>query len=116
MTEEALRGFWIVWLIFSFLFTLLSVMAQRFRGVALAAVLTLIFVLIAPVEQIAVAGQGVLFIVLAVSLVIADKTLMEKIQESRTRTSGEQLRAGDAAEDVPALKADKPVGLSGDEL
>jgi membrane protein implicated in regulation of membrane protease activity len=116
MTEEALRGFWIVWLIFSFLFTLLSVMAQRFRGVALAAVITLIFVLIAPVEQIAVAGQGVLFIVLAVSLVIADKTLMEKIQESRTPTSGEQLRAGDAVEDVPALKADKPVGLSGDEL
>lgn len=115
MTEEALRGFWIVWLIFSFLFALLSVMAQRFRGVALAAVLTLVFVLVAPVEQIAVAGQGVLFLVLAVSLVIADKTLMEKIRESRP-PSDEQRHPGDAAEDVPALKADKPVGLSGDDL
>lgn len=116
MTEEALRGFWIVWLIFSFLFTLLSVMAQRFRGVALAAVITLIFVLVAPVEQIAVAGQGVLFIVLAVSLVIADKTLMEKLQGSEPRAPDKQHRTNQTAEDVPALKADKPVGLSGDDL
>ena len=116
MTEEVLRGFWIVWLIFSFLFALLAVMAQRFRGVALAAFLTLIFVLVAPVEQIAVAGQGVLFIVLAISLVIADKALMQKIQETKLSAPNGQRHTGDAAEDVPALKADKPVGLSGDDL
>lgn len=116
MTEEVLRGFWIVWLLFGFLFSLLAVMAQRFRGIALAAFLTLAFVLLAPVEQIAVAGQVVLFIVLAVSLVIADKTLMEKLQTSESAAPNQPQRAGETGEDVPALKADKPVGPGGDDM
>lgn len=121
MTPEYLRGFWIIWLIFGFLFGLLAIMAPRMRGLAASALITMAFTLLAPAEQIELIGQIMLFIVLAISLVILDKTVSEKFQENNTQNLAKPQSLKAAPEpapeaDLPALKPDKPVGPAGDEL
>lgn len=122
MTAEYLRGFWIIWLIFAFMFGLLAIMAPRMRGIAASALITMIFTLLAPDEQIELIGQVMLFIILAISLVIIDKTVSEKFQENEKQkflaeeqAEAARVRALDGG-DLPPLKPDKPVGLTGDEL
>ena len=122
MTPEYLRGFWIIWLIFGFLFGLLAIMAPRMRGIAASALITMAFTLLAPAEQIELIGQVLLFIILAVSLVIVDKTISEKLQENdkqkflaEEQAEAARVRALDGG-DLPPLKPDKTINAPGDDL
>lgn len=122
MTEEFLRGFWIIWLIVGILFGLLGLMAPRIRGIGLSALLTLAFVVWAPAEQIGLMGQIVLFIVLSISLMILDKSLTDKLgdmaREAALKNEQAEAKRVTALDGgvVPELKADKPVGFGAEDL